>query len=393
MGDINKYFGGLGYKVGYNYQDKNKNVTDRVKYMLNRSLAMFHYENLPDTIPVKHLELALQSSGNVVFCKVNEKLYALQGALGGECDMYNRPTKAIISCPYLKYNESLDIDVNCVVMANDSLHVGLLPLYERYCTILNECDISMILATINSRIQNFLSASDDNTVASAKQFLSDIENGKLGIIAESKLFDSFKVNVGNGGAKGSIKELFELHQYIKGSLYNEIGLNATYNMKKTRVIEAEVEINADNLYPLVDDMLENRREALEKINTMFGTDIKVEFNSSWDYRAYNGEPINTLEDEKEGAATDEATDEVIDETDNDINNKSDVEAGNEATNEADDEAGDEAKDEATNEETEKEIEETDEATDEETKEDEEADGTVEDKENEKEDEKEDEEEK
>ena len=39
-------------------------------------------------------------------------------------------------------------------------------------------------------------------------------------------------------------------------------------------------------------MLDSRRKGLEKVNAMFGTDIEVELNSSWDYRAFNGKSIH-----------------------------------------------------------------------------------------------------
>lgn len=300
-----KYFGGIDYSVKYNYQNKTENVVNYVKYMLNRTLAMFKYTNLPDTLPQMELEKMLQVNGYCVVAKVNDELYAFNGGLGGEGDVYGRPTIITISNPALKFNKSLKINEECVIIQNDSMQLGLLPLYEKYCTMLNESDVTIILATINKRIQMLLSANDDNTVQSAKQFLKDIENGKLGVIAESKLFDSLKVNNSSNGANVNLRDLFELHQYIKASLYNEIGLGSNNNLKREHLLTAEVEVNSDNLYPLVDDMLECRRKALEKINEMFGTDIQVEFNSSWDYRVHNGEPIDTIE-ESDGEVNDES---------------------------------------------------------------------------------------
>lgn len=267
--------------------------------MLNRTLAMFHYSNLPETIPQTELEKMLQVNGFCAVAEVNGELYALNGGLGGEGDVYNRPTNITISNPALKFNKTLKIDEECVIIKNDSMQLGLLPMYEKYCTMLNESDISIILATINKRIQILLSANDDNTVQSAKQFLNDIENGKLGVIAETKLFDSLKVNNSANSSNVNLRDLFELHQYIKASMFNEIGLGSNNNLKREHLLTAEVEVNSDNLYPLVDDMLENRRKALEKINEMFGTDIQVEFNSSWDYRLYHGEPIDTTDGETE----------------------------------------------------------------------------------------------
>ena len=311
MGKIDKHFAGMDYTVQYDFRDKKKNVTSYVKYMLNRSLAMFQYHNLPETIPAKELEKLLQCNGYCGVTEVNGKLYAFNGSFGGEGDVYQRPTKYIISNPALNYSKEHTIDTDVIIIPSDSMYMGLIPMYEKYCTMLNESDITIILATINKRVQNLLSANDDNTVASAKKFLQDIEDGKLGVIAETKLFDSFKVNSSSNSANVDLKDLFEMHQYIKASMFNEIGLGANNNMKRERLAVAEVEVNSDNLYPLVDDMLECRRKALEKINAMFGTDIQVEFNSSWDYRMYQGEPINT-ESEGEGnveVAEDGGTDE------------------------------------------------------------------------------------
>ena len=293
-----KYFGFVPYQnSGYNYQDKATNVNNYVKYMLNRSLAMFKYHNLPGTIPQEELEKMLQCAGGCVWYKHENDLYVFNATLGGEGDVYNRPTKAVISNPALKLTTECIIDEDCVFMQNDSMCMGLVPMYQKHCTILNETDITMILATINKRIQMLLSANDDNTVASAKKFIENIENGKLGVIAESKLFDSLKTNTVATSNTNSLQDIYQLQQYVKASMYNEIGLGANWNSKKERLAVAEVETNSDNLYPLVDDMLNNRRKALEKVNEMFGTDIQVEFNSSWDYRLYNGENIDTLEED------------------------------------------------------------------------------------------------
>lgn len=300
MGNIDKYNMGLEYVTKYDFKNKDKNLNDYITYMLNRSIIMFKYHNLPETMPQREIELLLQTNGWGCVCEIDGNLYALNGGLGGVPNAYNMPTEIIISNPYLKFNKTLTIDTDCVVIPNDSMYVGLLPLYNRYCTMLVENDITMILATVNKRIQNLLSANDDNTVESAKSFLKKVYEGELGVIAESKLFDSLKVNNSSTNAQVSLTDLFEFEQYIKASLYNEIGLSANYNMKRERLTSAEVETNTDNLYPLVDDMINQRRKAVKKINEMFGTNIEVEFNSSWDNRPFNGASIHNVEEEVNG---------------------------------------------------------------------------------------------
>lgn len=294
MAKIDKYNYGLGYTLNYDYKDKPRNVDNLIKYMLNRSNIMFQYHNLPDSIPSREIELLLQTNGFGVFIEVEGKYYIVNGGLGGEPDVYNMPTEAVISIPALKLNKTYKINEDCIVIPNDSMYLGLLPMYAKYCTLMNENEMTMLLATVNKRIQHLLSANDDNTIESAKDFLKKVFDGEIGVIGESKLFESLKVNTTSSTSQVSMKDLFEYEQYLKASMYNEIGLSANFNMKRERLSSSEVEANTDNLYPLVDDMLNSRRKGLEKVNEMFGLDIQVEFNSSWDYRLFNGEPVHSI---------------------------------------------------------------------------------------------------
>lgn len=280
MAKIDKQFSYLGLidKTVYNYLDKTVNARNNVAYMLNRSNVMFKYHNLPDTIPASELEKMIQANGFAVIGKINGELYALNAGLGGEPDVYNNPTEAIVSVPAFNYNATWKIGKDCEVITNDTMHMGLIPLFAKYCTLMNENEVSIMLSVINQRISFLLSANDDNTIASAKQLLKDIEAGKQGVVSDSKVFDSFKAQALTKNSGTGITDLIELEQYLKASMFNEIGLNANYNMKRERLSESEVEMNGDNLYPLVDDMASNRKSGVERVNNLFGTDIQVELS-------------------------------------------------------------------------------------------------------------------
>ena len=167
-------------------------------------------------------------------------------------------------------------------MPNDSLYLGLLPLYTRYATMMAETELSMLLALVNTRVTALISASDDRTMLSAQKYLKDLRDGKQGIVGESPMLDGVKVQPYAASGSGNyLTNLIEHMQYTKASWFNELGLNANYNMKRESINADESQLNDDALLPLVDDMLDCRRVAAEKVNAMFGTSISVEFASSW----------------------------------------------------------------------------------------------------------------
>ena len=264
----------------YNFQDKETNLHLKNMYMLTRTLSMFDYEGLPDTIPEQELEKLLQVNGYAFITVVNNDLYAFVGSLGGESDVYGQPTEITVSNPHLKLTKTYNILNEGVLLVNDDLQMGLVELYNYYNTMLVENDITLFLENVNNRMQTLISASDNGTIESAEQYLQDIIDGDLGIIGENAMFDSLKVN-NNLKQSNNVTSLIEFHQYIKASLYNEVGLNANFNMKRERLTAGEVEMNNDNLYPLVDNMLHVRQEGVNELNDRFGLNVTVELGSVW----------------------------------------------------------------------------------------------------------------
>jgi len=286
----------------YDFRNKHENVDNFIRYMLARTLQMFEYNGLPETIPQKELERLLQVQGYAFITEYEGKLYAFTGGLGGQQGVYGEPTEIVIANPALSFNKTLNLEKDGVLINNDDMRQGLIPLISKYATILNENEITMILSTINKRVNNLISVSDDNTAVSAKQYLKDLEDGNIGYIMESRLYESLKAKTVSENNSTRLVDLIELQQYIKASLYNELGLNSNFNMKRERLIKPEVEMNTSSIYPLVDNMLHCRQEAVEKINDMYGTSITVEFSSSWTERE---EVLDNSDEELEDLENDE----------------------------------------------------------------------------------------
>ena len=273
----------LGGAIDHDFADKSACIRQHVAYMLNRTQSMFRWNGLPDTIPERSLELFLQTNGNVCFYKYNDKLYVFTGGMGGEPDVYYMPTVYTIANPALHLSKCLSIGVDCIVMPNDSLYLGLIPLFSRYATGMTENELSMKIAIINSRIIDLISAADDRTRESAEKFLADIVDGKLGVIAENAFLDGVRAQPYAATVNSNtLTNLIETEQYFKASWFNELGLNANYNMKRESLNTSESQMNNDALLPLVDDMLKCRKLAAVKVNEMFGTEISVSLASSWE---------------------------------------------------------------------------------------------------------------
>lgn len=281
----------------YDYLEKKRNIGIENEITYNKTMAMFKYHNLPDSLPCYELENLLQKNGFACVAKVESELYAFDGGLGGEPDVYYRPTICTVANPALNLSKDFVIDKDCVIVKNDSNMVGLSHTISKYNTLITENEITILIALINSRMSIIFSGADSATKTSAEQYLNMIKQGKLGVISDNAFLESLSINMGNNTRNNVFEDLIRLNMYLKASLNNSIGLNSNTALKKERLITAEIDVNNTSLYPLIDDMLECRRIGVEKINELFGTEITVELNSSWDYRELNGMSIHNTDSE------------------------------------------------------------------------------------------------
>ena len=267
-------------------KDKRMLIEFHFNSALTKTLKMFEYKGLPDSIPQRELEKILQLCDFAYWLKKDDNLYVFFGGLGGQPNEYYQPTNFIVANPYLKFFKVVKVNEEGVLMWNDYVHRNVLYfMLRRYAELMAECDITLRFGLINDRILSVFFASNDTLKTGIEAFMKDVEDGeKLGaIVGDDWQDDEGGLNVKEYRKANSqdLKVIMELQQYLKASFWNDIGIQANYNMKRESINDSEAGMNEESLKPFVDDMLQNRKDALEKVNKQFGTNITVEFSSSW----------------------------------------------------------------------------------------------------------------
>ena len=271
--------------------------------ILNKTQQIFKYTNLPLSIPARILEQFLQINGQCFFTKIDEAFYVFVGNQGGEPDVYYEGSKYVVANPKLKVSKEFDIDKDGVMIRNDSYCQGLLPLIDKYGIELIESDISLHVLIKNMRSSLVFAAYDDKWKKSIEDYLTQRDNGTDCIISGQSFVDN-PISLMNSDAVAKIiPESIQLYQFIKCCLYNELGLTINNNMKREYVNEAEMSSGDMSSLTLIDNMLKERQEAINKINALFDLDIKVELNNAWQLQV---DKVNAEINELEGGSFEES---------------------------------------------------------------------------------------
>ena len=264
----------------YDLTDKEHSLYDFFQQTLNKSLRMFTYTELP--VPEIQFEKQLQQNGYTVVFKYQDKIYCNSGNLTGQDKSpYSEPTQAIINIPALNLSKTFDLETEAVLVKNDFLQVGLKPLILSKGTQIIENRLTMYLKNILSRAPFTITATSDKSITSAQTFINKLVSGDLAVIAEDSFLKDVNVNSLTQTGQASMQDLINYQTYLYGQLYSEIGLPALNNEKQERMISSEVESQQATIRPLVDNMLECRKQGIDQMNKLFNGNTQVELDSVW----------------------------------------------------------------------------------------------------------------
>jgi hypothetical protein len=277
-------------EFGVSNIDKTQLTNYYYKMLLNRVINMFTWENLPETIDEQIMNFWLFVTGRVVFTEFNEKLYALNGNYGGYPNEYYLPTEFVVANPILG-NKNVKLDIDGVVMFNSDtdkyplkgMTGGLYPILTLTANMLADCVVTISSALKNGRVQTAFLCKDDTVRIAGEKVLKQLYNGNPAVMIDDTILNCISpIKMADNTSVATIlQQTVETYQFWLANFYNSIGVNANFNMKRERLNIAEVNINDSALFVNVVNMLNNRQQAVDKINAMFGVGISVKISEEW----------------------------------------------------------------------------------------------------------------
>lgn len=262
--------------------DKFKQKLSIENGLLLRSNQIFMYDGIPDSWDISLFEYTLQKNGELLIIKSDsgELYFTDKFTYIGKKDFYDRFIQVNINNP----NDSVvngDHNISdLVIIKNNSLSISTSEFLSDYIDLMIETVITLKTHLVNTRNIFTLIATDNKSRENCLNFMKKLESGDLNILMNNAFLDNVKL-LNNNVNSDLIYRLIEVLQYLKASCLHELGINANYDLKRTVTTKSDIDINLDYLIPLVDNMLLARKSAIEKVNKMYGTDIKVYLHSTW----------------------------------------------------------------------------------------------------------------
>ena len=270
--------------------------------LLNYCLGIYQYDNLPDTLPGREILMNLIITGHCVIFKDKGQFTTARTTLY-DFDEYYRPTRATFGNVILKSKIlKLGVDSEVVyltriqgnVLTDQAVDSGLFTFICRYARQLADIESTINIYSVNTRVTSYPVASDDITRKQIENFLTQITLGKKAVITDNIVQESFRnIDIAPSRHNDGLNDLLIGRDKILANFFQDIGIKYRQNQKKAQQTEDEIESDEQLLMLDVKQMREVQEEGFDKVNKLFGTNIKVKINPLYDRETYrNGGDTN-----------------------------------------------------------------------------------------------------
>ena len=277
-------------------------TVNNLTYMqyLNRltelSVSMFEWKNLPPTVDARYLELHLFETGSMVYFDddVIGNL-CLDCLPSGRLDVYGNPVLRRAYSGYNNYQKLLK-ESNSVIIWNNYLHTNSILEVKMFARRLYNLD-RIIDVNANAQKTPVLIQGTEQQRLTLKNLYKEFDGNSPFIFGDKNL-DLNSLKCLQTGAPYVCDKLYNLKQMYWNEALTYLGINNTGAQKRERMLAIESSQAQGGTISSRYSRLQSRREAVEKINAMFGTNIEVNYREDF-MSIYDGQGVDTTEGESE----------------------------------------------------------------------------------------------
>lgn len=253
----------------------NRNTfNDYFNRLFELAINMFKWDNLPDTVDERFLELALCEKGYCLY--FNDEIMgnlALTCMIGGELDVYRIPTRRIAFAVNGYQAERTNKD--SVLIYNNYLHTPTMQTISLYAERLTAIERAIDL-NVNAQKTPIALLTDEKQKRTIEEIYRKYE-GNTPVIIGAKNLDLDSVKALTTGAPYVADKLNILKRQIWNEALTFFGIENANTEKRERLVSDEITSNLGGVQAQRYVMLNAREQAADKINRMFGTNISVKF--------------------------------------------------------------------------------------------------------------------
>lgn len=249
--------------------------------LMELSISMFEWKNLPEGVDERFLEMVLFTDGHAVFFKDDElgDYLALQCLINGKLNVYripiNRRAFAVNG-----YQKKLT-DKDSVIIFNNMLHTNSWLDVKMFAKRLYNLD-RIIDVNANAQKTPILIKGNEQQRLTLTNLYKEYD-GNAPVIFADKSLDMNALQVLSTQAPYVADKIYQLKTQIWNEALTYLGISNVSFQKRERMVSDEVTRSQGGTVASRYSRLNARRQACKQINKMFGLNIECDFREDYQF--------------------------------------------------------------------------------------------------------------
>lgn len=237
-------------------------------------MSLFEWENLPDSMDERALELSLFTNGMACFYYDDEtgKYLNLNASPSESLNIYDNPTQLVIFGFNGVYNKTVSID-NAVFIRNNIFGTPSYETVDLFTQFVVKCEQTKLI-NLNTLKTPYLFRINKKLEKTFKEFYDQLEADKPMILLDEDLITEQTCQVLNANVQYFCDKIEENKRSYIGEFLSYYGINNIDFEKKERLIVDEANANNERLTYNILSMLRPRLKACEEFNKKYKTDLE-----------------------------------------------------------------------------------------------------------------------
>lgn len=250
-----------------------------VRALFRKAMSIYDFKNVPEKWDYDYMVSVLLSQGFITITDTPLGVIPLRCGVSG-INVYNHPTTVIIANPVIG-NLERTIDDDCALVKISYDYRGILDIVYKYASMLADCDSSISVNLMNSKVTFIAMCTSKQQAASMKMMYDEITKGSPAVFVKGDQINAEQIFYNHVKENFIAGEVQILKRKILSEFLTEIGVNNANTDKKERLTDNEVEANDSEIQLNAGYWLENMREGFDKANKMYGLNIQVELKNTY----------------------------------------------------------------------------------------------------------------
>lgn len=243
------------------------------RMLLRKAISIYEIDGLPENWDKDYILTKIMRNGFICITDTPAGVLPLECGVSG-VNVFNHPTTCNIANPVIG-SFTRKIDMDCALVKLQYSYAGINDILSHYATQLSDCDSSIAVNLMNSKVTFIGMVGSKNQAQTMKAMYDQITEGKPAVFVRGDQINPDSIFYNHVKENFVADNIQMIKRRIMSEFLTEIGVNNANTDKRERLTDDEVQANDAEIQLNSSYWLDEMQSGFDRANALYNLNIKI----------------------------------------------------------------------------------------------------------------------